>query len=71
MQLDKPRHLDLAGTAIGRPEIEQNGFAAKIRELEVLAVERLQYEVRRHIADELSLSGTVRAVVTSDANAGE
>src|SRR5208282_672302 len=71
LQLDKPRHFDLAGAAISRPEIEQNRFAAKVGELEVLAIERLQFEVRRQIAHELSLAGTVRAIVTSYANAGE
>src|SRR5208283_4284046 len=71
LQLDKPRHLDLAGAAIRRPEIEQNRFAAKVGELEVLAIERLQFEVRRQIAHELSLAGTVRAIVASYVNAGE
>src|SRR5450631_3403558 len=30
LELDKPRHLDLAGAAIGCPEIEQDGLAAQI-----------------------------------------
>src|ERR1035437_8749131 len=44
LQLDKPRHLDLAGTAIRGPEIEQNGFAAQVGELELFAIERLQFD---------------------------
>src|ERR1019366_1773789 len=71
LQLDKPRHLDLAGTAIRGPEIKQNGFAAKVGELELFAIERLQFEVRRQVADELSLTGTVRAIVAGHANSGE
>src|SRR5208337_5267795 len=35
LQLDEPRHLDFAGLAICRPEIEQNGLAAEVGELEV------------------------------------
>src|SRR6266478_907466 len=71
LQLDKPWHLDLAWAAIGRPEVEQNGFAAKVGELEILAVERGQFEVRCQIADELSLGRTVRAIVAGRADAGE
>src|SRR5271169_1578525 len=69
LQLDKPRHLDFAGTTISGPEIEQNGFTAQAGEFEVLAVERLQIEVRGQIAHEF-MGGTVRAVVAGNANAG-
>ena len=71
LQLDKPRHLDLAGTAIRRPEIEQHGFAAKVGELEVLAVECRKFEVRGQITDEVSPGRTVRAPLAGHANAGE
>src|SRR5208283_1938066 len=70
LQLDKPGHLDLARAAIGRPEIEQNGLAAKVGELEVLAIERRQFEVRRQIADELTLARTIGAIIAGHANAG-
>src|SRR6266436_171368 len=63
LQLDEPRHFDLAGAAIRRPEVEQDGFAAEAGELEALAVERGQVEIRRQVADELSVGGSVRAVV--------
>lgn len=55
LQLDKPGHLDLAGPAVSRPEIEQNGLAAQVREFDVLAVERGEFKVGREIADQLSL----------------
>src|SRR5712664_3923216 len=45
LQLDKPGHLDFARTAPCRPEIEQNGLASEIRELHVLALERLQVKI--------------------------
>src|SRR5208283_4552130 len=40
LHLYKPRHFDLAGTAIRCPGIEQNRFATKIGELEILTIER-------------------------------
>jgi hypothetical protein len=71
LQFDKPGHLDLAGAAIRRPEIEQNGFAAQVGKLEVLAVKRREFEVRGQIADQLPVGGTIRAVVAGRANADE
>src|SRR5208282_1589054 len=71
LQFDKPRHFDLAGLAICCPEIEQDGFAAQVGELEVFSVERGEFEIRGQIAHELSLRGTVRAILAGYANASE
>jgi len=71
LQLDKPGHLDLAGAAIGRPEIEENGFAAQVGEFEVPAVKHGQFEVGSEVADELSLAGGAGGIPAGSANAGE
>src|SRR5437867_2937621 len=48
LQLLEPRHLDFAGLAPGRPEVQKDGFAAEIREANSLAVKRFQSKVGRH-----------------------
>jgi len=71
LELDKPGHLDFAGSAVSCPEIEKNGLAAKIGELEALAVEGLKIEIGGQVADELSLAGRVGAVLPSHANSSK
>ncbi len=72
LELDKPGHLDLAGTAVGCPEIEQDGFAAQIREFDALAVERGKFEIGREIADELPLGrAAVGGSLVGQAHSGE
>src|SRR5271157_841705 len=46
LQFHQPRHFDLARDAPGRPEIQQHGFAAQVRQAHALAVERFQGEIR-------------------------
>ena len=46
LKLNEPRHLDFAGTAPGRPEVEQDGFATEVREAPGFAVERFEGEIR-------------------------
>src|SRR5690349_2395831 len=48
-QLLEPRHLDLAGLAPSRPEVQKDGFATEIGEVNSLAVKRFQSEVGRQL----------------------
>jgi len=40
---------------VGRPEIQQDGFASQVGEFDIFAVNRGQFEIGREIADKLSL----------------
>ena len=71
LQFDKPGHLDLARSAIGRPEVEENRFAAQVGKFELFSVQRRQSEIGGQVADELAVAGDSGAVVAGGANAGE
>src|SRR6266567_874566 len=58
LQVHKPRHFYLAGLTPGRPEVKQDGLAAKIRQLNCLAVERRQRKIRGELA--LQFAGTAQ-----------
>src|SRR5262249_40206942 len=45
LQFDKPGHLDLAGTAPGRPEVQQDRLSFVAAELNVLALEGFESEI--------------------------
>ena len=47
LQIDKPRHLDLARRTPGRPEVQQHGLAPKVRKLYPSAIQCGQLEVGR------------------------
>ena len=55
LELDEPRHLLVAGAAPGRPEIEQNNFAAVIGEVRDIAAGIFEFEVGRYVAILLGL----------------
>ena len=48
----EPGHLDLAGRAVGAPEVDDQGMAFEVGEGDVLAVEILQRERGRGLAEQ-------------------
>ena len=51
VEVDQPRHLDLARLAPGRPKIQQHGLAFEVGELGGFPIQSLELEIRRHRAD--------------------
>src|SRR5262249_44732463 len=62
LQIYKPGHLDLAGLAPGRPEVEQDGLAVKIGKFERLSIKRGQREIGGWLVQNLARTGRGRAV---------